>query len=349
MSEKVYHINDVDRLLEKQQFILDVREYSEFESGHISGVKHVPLGELDSRLEELPKEKEIYVYCQSGRRSEIAVSILNDKGFSAKNLTEGYSEYKGSFNSTHKNITSSAHKLLALGSLQCPGPLITVNMEMQKLNAGEKLEITVDDIGFSADIEAWAKKSGNKILKNVVENNAVNIIIEKQENQDNDAPKMMETKDGATMVVFSGDLDKALASFIIATGARSMGREVTMFFTFWGLSVIKDPNAKKIKKSGIDKLFSAMLPNSANHLPISKMNMLGAGQKMMKNIMNKKKVEALSTMIQKADNLGVKMIACTMSMDVMAIEKEELLPFVEFGGVGTYLGDTENSNLNLFI
>lgn len=101
MFKKVYHINDVDRLLEKQQFILDVREYSEFESGHISGVKHVPLGELHSRLEELPKEKEIYVYCHSGRRSKIAVSILNDKGFSAKNLTKGYRKYKGSFNSTH--------------------------------------------------------------------------------------------------------------------------------------------------------------------------------------------------------------------------------------------------------
>lgn len=151
------------------------------------------------------------------------------------------------------------------------------------------------------------------------------------------------------MVVFSGDMDKALASFIIATGAKSMGKDVTMFFTFWGLNVIKDPNAPKKNKAGLDKAFSMMMPKSASKLPISNMNMFGLGSKMIQYVMKKKKVDALTEMIEKADKLGVKMVACTMSMDIMAIDEDELLPNVNFGGVGTYLGDAENGNLNLFI
>jgi len=160
---------------------------------------------------------------------------------------------------------------------------------------------------------------------------------------------MVETSDGTTMVVFSGDMDKALASFIIATGAKSMGKEITMFFTFWGLNVIKDPKTPVKNKKGLDKAFSMMLPKSISKLPISNMNVFGLGAKIIKYVMQKKKVDTLSEMIQKADALGVKMVACTMSMDIMAVESDELLPNVNFGGVGTYLGDTENANLNLFI
>ncbi|WP_237605677.1 MULTISPECIES: DsrE/DsrF/DrsH-like family protein [Salinicoccus] len=164
-----------------------------------------------------------------------------------------------------------------------------------------------------------------------------------------DGHQVVETKDGATLVVFSGDLDKALASFVIATGARSMGKEVTMFFTFWGLNIIKDPNAPRKNKKGLDKVFSMMMPKSASKLPISKMNMFGMGSRMIQYVMKNKKVDAVTEMIEKADKLGIKMIACTMSMDVMSIDTDELLPHVNLGGVGTYLGDAENGNLNLFI
>ncbi|CAD2072386.1 DsrE/DsrF/DrsH-like family protein [Phocicoccus pinnipedialis] len=346
---KTYHINDVDLLKESGQFILDVREPSEFDSGHIEGAINIPLGEIDTRLKELPKDQDIFVYCQRGRRSEMAVGQLVQHGYNAINVEGGYSEYIGKYNVVSHSSNNTERKILQLGSLQCPGPLITVNNEMSKLGSGEQLEVHVDDVGFCNDVEAWAKKTGNKIIKNEVINNSVEIILEKNGNKIMDSTMLSETNDGTTMVVFSGDLDKALASFIIATGAKSMGKEVTMFFTFWGLNIIKDPNAPKVRKKGMDKLFSAMMPKSASKLPISKMNMFGLGSKMIQSVMKNKKVDALSEMIEKADKLGVKMIACTMSMDVMSIEKSELLPFVEYGGVGTYLGDTENSNLNLFI
>jgi len=144
----------------------------------------------------------------------------------------------------------------------------------------------------------------------------------------------------------SGDLDKALASMIIASGAAAMGKEVTIFFTFWGLSILKK---QKVKKRGLAKMFDIMLPNSAKNLPISKMNMMSIGSKMMQNVMKQKNVDSLEVMIEKANNLGVKFIACTMSMDIMGIDRSELFDFVEYGGVATYLGDSEHSNLNLFI
>ena len=144
--------------------------------------------------------------------------------------------------------------------------------------------------------------------------------------------------DGKTIIVFSGDMDKVMASFIIANGAAALGKKVTMFFTFWGLSVLRKP----------DKI-GAMLPRGAGGLKISKMNMGGMGTLMMKKIMKDKNVNTLEELIKSAMDNGVKIVACTMSMDVMGIKPEELIDGVELGGVGYYLGDAEESNVNLFI
>lgn len=157
---------------------------------------------------------------------------------------------------------------------------------------------------------------------------------------------MQETKDGATMVVFSGDLDKAIASMIIASGAAAYGKKVTIFFTFWGLSILKK---QKVKKTGLAKLFDMMLPSRADALPLSQMNMGGMGSAMIKHIMKQKNVDSLPDMIEQAHQLGVKFVACTMSMDLMGIEKEELFDFVEYGGVATFIGDSEKANMQLFI
>lgn len=151
------------------------------------------------------------------------------------------------------------------------------------------------------------------------------------------------------MVVFSGDMDKALASFIIANGAAAMGRPVTMFFTFWGLNVLRKPENQKVKKSLIEKMFGAMMPRGNQKLKLSKMNMGGLGTKMMKKVMRDKHVDTLDTLMQQAIKNGVKLVACTMSMDVMGIRKEEIIDSVEFAGVASYLGDAENSDVNLFI
>ncbi len=152
-----------------------------------------------------------------------------------------------------------------------------------------------------------------------------------------------------TIVVFSGDLDKAIASFIIATGAASMGRQVTMFFTFWGLNILRKPKRVKVQKGLLDKMFGMMMPRGSFKLGLSRMNMGGIGPKMIRMVMRKKNIAALESMIGEARMMGIKMVACQMSMDVMGIKKEELIEGVEVGGVASYLAAAEQGNVNLFI
>lgn len=152
-----------------------------------------------------------------------------------------------------------------------------------------------------------------------------------------------------TMIMFSGDLDKAMAGLIIANGAAAMGDEVTMFFTFWGLNILRKAQKIKVRKSFMEKMFGWMMPRGPEKLGLSKMNFGGMGSVMMKDIMRKKKVNSLPELIRSAQDMGVKFIACTMSMDVMGIKPEEVIDGVEFAGVATYLGEADEANVNLFI
>ncbi|NPV70957.1 MAG: hypothetical protein HPY55_09970 [Firmicutes bacterium] len=156
-------------------------------------------------------------------------------------------------------------------------------------------------------------------------------------------------QDKKTMIVFSGDLDKAMAAFIIATGAAAMGSEVTMFFTFWGLNILRKERPGPVRKPLLGRVFGWMMPRGANRLGLSKMNMCGAGTVMMKSVMKQKRVMSLPDLIEQARELGVRLVACTMSMDVMGLKPEELLDGVEFAGVATYLGEADQAGLNLFI
>ncbi|WP_432662277.1 DsrE/DsrF/DrsH-like family protein [Wukongibacter baidiensis] len=155
--------------------------------------------------------------------------------------------------------------------------------------------------------------------------------------------------DKKTMIVFSGDLDKVMASFIIANGAAAMGNEVTMFFTFWGLNALRKAKKVKVKKDFMEKMFGWMMPRGAEKLGLSKMNFAGMGAEMMKGIMKKKNVSSLPELIEMAQMMGVKMVVCTMSMDVMGIKEEELIDGLEFAGVASYLGEADEANVNLFI
>jgi peroxiredoxin family protein len=165
------------------------------------------------------------------------------------------------------------------------------------------------------------------------------------------AAKLKETElpQGKTMVVFSGDLDRAIASFVIANGAASMGRPVTMFFTFWGLNILRKDNAPRVDKNIVEKMFGWMMPKGSRKLKLSKMNMAGTGAAMIRGIMKNKNISSLEDLIEQAKLNGVKLIACSMSMDVMGIKKEELIDGVEIGGVASFLGEAELSNVNLFI
>jgi len=152
-----------------------------------------------------------------------------------------------------------------------------------------------------------------------------------------------------TIILFSGDLDKAMASMIIANGAAAMGNDVTVFFTFWGLNLLRKSKKVKVKKGFMDRMFGMMMPRGPKKAKLSKMHMGGLGTRMMKGTMRKKNVASLQELISDAREMGVRFIACTMSMDVMGIQKDELLDGLDYAGVATYLGEADEGTINLFI
>ena len=216
---------------------------------------------------------------------------------------------------------------------------------------GEILEVKASDPGFTKDISSWCEKTGNTLLNSEFNKNEKNFVayLQKGTQVSQTANTNTLDKNGATLVVFSGDLDKAIASFIIATGAASMGKEVTMFFTFWGLNILKSKNKPKVSKDTMEKMFDFMLPGNTDKLRLSQMNMMGMGPAMIKKIMKKHNVDDLEILIENAINMGVKVVACSMSMELMGIKQEEFIKGVEIGGVASYLGAAEDSGLNLFI
>ena len=359
LLEQVF-MEDLKKYDEKKTIILDIREELELIGGKFDNSINIPLSELRKRYTELPKNKEIWTYCAVGLRGYIATRFLSQKGYRVKNLAGGIkSEEKVIVNtqkesSLTKEGNSNIEKeedYLDLSGLSCPGPLVKIKEKIDKLGEDEKLKVKVSDPGFYNDIQAWSKVTKNSLLSldkkdgltyatlqkgqtsKVIEKNQENVIIEDNSNM--------------TMVVFSGDLDKAIAAFIIANGALTMGKKVTMFFTFWGLSILKKKNLAK--KSFIEKMFAMMLPKNSQDLPVSKMNFFGIGAKMIRSVMKKKNIMSLEELIKKAIDSGVNITACTMSMDVMGISEEELIDGINYGGVGQYLGEAEKSNNNLFI
>lgn len=233
--------------------------------------------------------------------------------------------------------------------LSCPGPLIEVKQKMDQLADGQTLRVKASDPGFYEDVKAWANMSGSDVLKLERDKGGViEAILSKNTLTDTNSSQQLEK--ASTMVVFSGELDKAIASFIIANGAAASGRKVTMFFTFWGLNIIRKPELKQAPvKTGMARMFDLMLPSSSLKLGLSKMNMFGAGPKMIRGLMKKNNVASLEQLMQSAIAQGVEIVACQMSMDLMGIQREELMDQTVIGGVGYYLGQADQANHNLFI
>ena len=350
---------------EKDLTILDVTEEMERMVFHIPGSVHIPLGQLRQRMSELPKDRLIVTYCAVGVRSYNAARILEQNGFSDVKVLEGGTSFYQSMH--YKDSQSSACReeeqlkvaeaepkevrLVDCCGLQCPGPIMKVHETLESMEDGETVKVAATDMGFPRDIESWCQRTGNTLVKKERDGKQNVVFIKKgKEGQELCAAAAdVISGQGKTMVVFSGDMDKALASFIIANGAAAMGRPVTMFFTFWGLNILRKPEKQHVKKSAVEKMFGAMMPRGSRKLKLSKMNMGGMGTKMMKRVMREKHVETLENLMKQAMENGVKLVACTMSMDVMGIRKEEIIDGVEFAGVASYLGDAENSDVNLFI
>jgi peroxiredoxin family protein len=221
---------------------------------------------------------------------------------------------------------------------------------MDELSPGQVLKITATDPGFKMDVGAWCDSTGNSLISVTSDKGVITALVRKggvQEQAEGNPPPA--SRDGKTIIVFSNDLDKVMASFIIANGAASMGGRVTMFFTFWGLNVLRRQEPGPVKKDVIESMFGAMMPQGADQLTLSKMHMGGMGTAMMKYVMKNKNVEGLSALIKSAQQAGVRLVACTMTMDIMGIKREELIDGVEEGGVATYLSVADKAGLNLFI
>ena len=359
----------------ENKFLLDVRTQDEFALGSLPGAVNIPLDELRDRMSELPKDRMIYTFCAVGLRGYLAYRILTQHGFDkVRNLSGGLKTYRAatapivihqenedqtdeSPSPQEKTLSSepsaapaipvAAAKTIRVDAcgLQCPGPILKMKKTMDGLASGERVEITATDPGFPRDAAAWCSSTGNQLISKEASGGKSVVIIEKGEPKACNIVTSCEDK-GKTFIMFSDDLDKALATFVLANGAAATGQKVTIFFTFWGLNVIKKLHKPETEKDIFGKMFGMMLPSSSKKLKLSKMSMGGIGGKMMRYIMNKKGIDSLR---QQALENGVEFIACQMSMDVMGVKQEELLDEVTIGGVATYMERADNANVNLFI
>lgn len=364
------HWDNLQELMSGNGIFLDVREETVTGIGMIPDSKNIPLSELRNRINELPKDVPIYIYCNVGVESYIATRMLKLNGFDARNMSGGYTTYKN----IHKPVDTSesidpiyekadepveatsqpedATCLDACG-LQCPGPILKVKQKMDELAPGSVLEVTANDTGFAIDLPAWCRSTGNEVLSVEVKDGKIVGKIRKKGASIAEQPKPSAIQANSpkekTIVVFSNDMDRVMSAFIIANGSAAMGSKVNLFFTFWGLNVLRKPQKVSVSKSFIERMFGKMMPRGTSKLTLSKLNMGGMGTRMMKMVMKQKNVNTIDELIKSAIDQGVRIIACTMTMNIMGLRKEELIDGIEEGGVAAFLEDADHSNMTLFI
>ena len=340
--------------------LIDVRTPDEFSLGALKGAINIPLDDMRERINEIPADKPVFLYCGVGLRGYLASNILRQNGFDdVRNLVGGIKLYKSATGkipqpvkqesnvSADNNVRTRTIKVDACG-ISCPGPILKLKKGVETLANGEQLEVIATDPGFPRDAEAWCRSTGNRVVSSTSAGGKYSVIVAKEDAAAITAGKSGDEK-GKTFILFSDDLDKTLATFVLANGAAATGKKVTIFFTFWGLNAIKKETKPAVKKDIFGKMFGMMLPSSSRKLKLSKMNMGGIGSKMMRHIMKKKNVDSLEMLRAQAIENGVEFIACQMSMDVMGVSREELLDEVTIGGVATYMDRADQANVNLFI
>ena len=339
--DEIKHISVEEFLkLERNSLtLLDLREPDQVLLGAVEGAVNIPFSRVGKELEKLPKDKPVYVFCQEGSLSTEITEQLQDWGYDATNLDGGWRAWK-------KWLEEAEPITLDARGLKCPGPIVKTADTLREMVGGQKLKIEATEDAFAPDISVWCERTGNKLLRLEVRPEGIEALVEKAEAPVQNPAAAQNDK---TFVVFSGDLDKTIAAFIMANGAAAMGRRVTMFFTFWGLNILRRPEKVSAAKSFIERMFGFMMPRGTKKLGLSRMNMGGLGAKMIRGIMKEKGVSSLEELIDSARAHGVRLVACQMSMDIMGIRKEELIDGVELGGVSTFLGSGEQSDMSLFI
>ena len=377
------HVADVTATADGR-VLLDVRTAKEVSIGTIPGSQHIPLDELRDRLGELPKDKELLVFCQVGLRGYLACRTLSQHGFSCRNLSGGYKTYQMALGnlpttsapvpgppqqgvridmnppsqpadpdkraeSTKREVPQLVKQVDACG-LQCPGPIQKLKSEIDAIGVGEALRIVATDPGFVADVPAWCHTTGHELIDITSLGDGYRAtIVKRAPSPDTQGAAVPGGKKGLTIVVFSNDFDRAVAAFVIANGAAAMGFDVTLFFTFWGLNVLRKDEPVTVKKTLVERMFGRMMPRGPDKLALSQMHMAGMGRAMIKGIMRGKNVASLPESIHSAQQAGVRLVACTMSMDLMGIKSEEMIDGIEEGGVAMYLDRAGAGNVNLFI
>jgi peroxiredoxin family protein/rhodanese-related sulfurtransferase/TusA-related sulfurtransferase len=369
---KNFHWHDIEKLSKDGSIILlDTRSRVEFENGSIPGFINIPLDELRGRLGELAgkasgEKKKIYVTCQVGLRGYLACRILSQNGFDCYNLSGGYRLYRTIFGKNDDNSgdgtgggksvslnpetqlpeSSGGGNVIQLDTcgLQCPGPIVKLGAALKEAESGDTIVITSTDPAFSGDIEGFCRRTGHIFggLSSAGGISTARIIK-------GEAGEKRGGGNNKNFIVFSGDLDRAIASFIMANAAAAMGRRVSMFFTFWGLNILRRNERVRVRKDLISRLFSVMMPGSSQKLRLSRMNMGGLGAKMIRSVMRNKNIDSLESLMQSAIDNGVELVACAMSMDVMGLKIEELVPGVKTSGAASMLAFAEESDMSLFI
>ena len=350
--------------------LIDARTPEEFSFGTIPGAVNIPLDGMRDHLSEIPTDKPVVLFCAVGLRGYLAQRILIGRGYrNTFNLIGGYKTYSTAVapvpaptvSSPVQPAASAPSQPVQGGSakeplrvnacgLQCPGPIMQVKKAMDSIAPGERVEIVATDAGFARDASAWCATTGNKLIEKKEEKGRYTVLLEKGD-EACVCPSSLPAAGGRgkTLILFSDDLDKALATFVLANGAAATGQKVSIFFTFWGLNVLKKMQKPRTEKDIFGKMFGMMLPSNSLKLKLSKMNMMGVGSRMMRFLMKRKGIDSLESLRSQALAQGVEFIACQMSMDMMGIRREELLDEVTIGGVATYMERADKANVNLFI
>ena len=348
--------------------LVDVRTSDEYSLGSIPGAVNIPLDDLRSRMVEIPTDRPVWLFCGVGLRGYLASNILKGNGYKeVRNLIGGLKTYKtaiakiktptgfdtpccetASCCSPSSVCEKTRIKVDACG-IQCPGPILKMKQAMESLQAGQLLQVRATDAGFPRDAEAWCRSTGHKFVSKRAEGGVHIVEIEKATPCAAEAVQPQRGELGKTFILFSDDLDKTLATFVLANGAAATGKKVSIFFTFWGLNAIKKTHKPAVKKDIFGRMFSWMLPSDSTRLALSKMHMMGIGSRLMRYLMKRKGVDSLESLRQQAIDTGVEFIACQMSMDVMGVSREELLDNVTVGGVASYMERAEQACVNLFI
>lgn len=362
---KVATWRDVEALREGEAVLIDTRTPSEFALGSIRGAVNIPLDDLRDRIDEVPRDRKVILFCAVGLRGYLAQRILLGRGYTdVWNLSGGYKTYAVATQpivnvkleqampmprpAAPQGQGSAACIQVDACGLQCPGPIMKLKNVVDGMAPGTSVEVKATDAGFPRDAEAWCRSTGNCLVSITSEGGYHTVVIEKRAAAP--APQATAAVGGnKTLIMFSDDLDRAIATFVLANGAAATGKKVSIFFTFWGLNVIKKEHKPSVGKDLFGRMFSWMMPSHSRKLSLSKMSMMGMGDRMMRYVMGRKNISSLEELRQQAIDNGVEFIACQMSMDVMGVDRADLLDGVTIGGVATYMERAEQANVNLFI